>query len=137
MAQTVPLTGMSALDSVSVFILPSLCCLHPHLLSCTLLSFGNMADIHAAERGPSSFASKNPFRNLVSDKKNVKPISTNPFLDSNEIAPTNSANKVTPTSGPGGATSPSSTVDQTADVFVRVLISEVTYGTDAHRQASA
>ena len=91
-----------------------------------------MTDARATERGPTSLASKNPFRNLVSsDNKTVRPISTNPFLDSNEVASPERATKATPTSTTESATGQSSVADKNADLFVSQLKLQETGCTDA------
>ncbi|KAJ9609160.1 hypothetical protein H2200_006932 [Cladophialophora chaetospira] len=77
-----------------------------------------------AERGPTSLASKNPFRNLVSDSSAARPISTNPFLDTNEIVSPDSANKTVTTSAPNSATSPATMVAKTTDIFASLDVKD-------------
>ena len=76
-----------------------------------------MTDVQTTDRGPSSLASKNPFRNLVADTNPNRSLSNNPFLDSNEIMSPDSATKA-PATAPNSATSPTSMIDKTADIFV-------------------
>ncbi|OAL40072.1 hypothetical protein AYO20_00490 [Fonsecaea nubica] len=78
-----------------------------------------------ADRGPTSLASKNPFRNLVSENNSIRPVSTNPFLDSNEIlSPEGTTNKATHPIGTGVAATRSDVTDKTADIFATLDIKE-------------
>ncbi|KIW88728.1 uncharacterized protein Z519_10774 [Cladophialophora bantiana CBS 173.52] len=84
-----------------------------------------MTDPRSTDRGPTSLASKNPFRNLVSEKTSTRPISTNPFLDSNEISsPDTPNNATTPTTGTGMGVKRPDMADKTADIFASLDISE-------------
>ena len=122
MAQIAPRTGMSTPDPAPcshcgfpLSIAPNF---HP---PAAVVSPMHATNMDTTERGPSSFASKNPFRNLIPDNNAVRPISTNPFLDTNEISAQGQVNKASPTTAPGSAKSPSSTVNETTDIFVSYI----------------
>ncbi|KIY01389.1 uncharacterized protein Z520_02941 [Fonsecaea multimorphosa CBS 102226] len=83
-----------------------------------------MTDPCSTDRGPTSLASKNPFRNLVSENNSVKPISTNPFLDTNEILSSDAANKATPPVGSGMATNRTNVADNNTDIFATLDIND-------------
>jgi hypothetical protein len=123
MAQTASLAGMLHLHPVTAVLFPvPLSLVISETLRLPLLNtrfIDKMADIVLVDRGPSSLASKNPFRNLVSDNSTARPISTNPFLDSNEISsPADASSKVPHKTIINGTTSPSSPASNTADIFV-------------------
>ncbi|KIW35084.1 uncharacterized protein PV07_01804 [Cladophialophora immunda] len=90
-----------------------------------------------ADRGPASLASKNPFRNLVSEKNSSRPISTNPFLDSNEILSPDAANKATPPVSTGMAINRSNAADKTADIFATLDIKEPAKPPQPHANGAA
>lgn len=78
-----------------------------------------MTDPMSTDRGASSLASNNPFRNRMTETATspglapIKPVSTNPFLDSSELA----ANGRLPPTGTNGVKQ-TSEPDQTLDIFV-------------------
>ncbi|KIW50034.1 hypothetical protein PV05_11658 [Exophiala xenobiotica] len=81
-----------------------------------------------ADRGPSPLASNNPFRNRLVDNAispglaPVKPVSTNPFLDSSEIASPDGTSNGTST-GDNVTKSPKP-ADLTADIFASLDLND-------------
>ena len=97
----------------------------------TVVRAGVMTDVRATERGPSPLASKNPFRNLVSDTTAARPMSTNPFLDSNEIISSDAAAKTAPTTATEKVASQASVTETTANLFVSLTQSLMPHSTDS------